>query len=364
MTKFIRRTALVPVAVLLLVLAAACGSSSSSGTSDTSGGSTGSTTAQLPQTTLSGSGSTFQDPFDEAVFRDFTSEAQPNVTVNYNPVGSGQGQTDLAGGVTDFAGSDSLVKDADKGSFKGPFLYIPIVSAPITISYNVSGVDKLTLSATTLAKIFSTSVKTWDDPAIKADNPGVDLPSTAITVVHRSDGSGTTSNFTSYLMKAAPSDWTLGSDKTVAWASSTVGVQGNPGVASKIKSTDGAIGYVDFADATQAGLKFASIKNAAGTAVAPTLDGATAAMASATVTADVTVSPMNAPGADAYPITSPTYIIVYSTQSNHAKGLALKALLEYVLGPGQQKATALNFAPLPDALLTKAKAQIDKIQVP
>ncbi|HEX4493239.1 MAG TPA: phosphate ABC transporter substrate-binding protein PstS [Acidimicrobiia bacterium] len=364
MTKFIRRHALPPLAVLIVVLAAACGSSSSNGGASNTSGSTGSTGAQLSQTTLSGSGSTFQDPFDEAVFRDFTSEAQPNVTVNYNPVGSGQGQTDLAGGVTDFAGSDSLVKDADKSSFKGSFLYIPIASAPITISFNVNGVDKLTLSASTLAKIFSTSIKTWDDSAIKADNPGVDLPSTSITVVHRSDGSGTTSNFTSYLAAAAPSDWTLGSDKTVAWASSTVGAEGNPAVASKIKGTDGAIGYVDFADATQAGLKFASIKNSAGSVVAPTLDGATAAMASATVTADVTVSPMNAPGADAYPITSPTYLIVYSTQSNHAKGLAVKALLEYVLGPGQQKATALDFAPLPDALLAKAKAQVDKIQVP
>lgn len=367
MTKFIRRNALAPLAVLILVIAAACGSSKSNGgTSNTSGsGATTSSEAQLAQTTLSGSGSTFQDPFDEAVFRSFSSDAQPNVTVNYNPVGSGQGQTDLAGKVTDFAGSDSLVKDADKAGFKGgAFLYVPIVSAPITISFNVNGVDKLTLSASTLAKIFSTSIKTWDDPAIKADNPGVDLPSTAITVVHRSDGSGTTANFTAYLMAAAPSDWTLGSDKTVAWGSSTVGVQGNPGVASKIKSTDGAIGYVDFADATQAGLKFASVKNSAGTAVAPTLAGATAAMASASVTPDVTVSPMNAPGADAYPITSPTYIIVYQSQTNHDKGLAVKDLLEYVLGAGQQQASSLDFAPLPPALLAKAKAQVDKIQVP
>jgi phosphate transport system substrate-binding protein len=362
MTPFVRSRALVPVAVLMLVVAAACGSSS--GASSDSTGSGASTGAQLPQTTLSGSGSTFQDPFDEAVFRDFTSDAQPNVTVDYNPVGSGQGQTDLAGGVTDFAGSDSLVKDADKASFKGPFLYIPVVSAPITVSYDVSGVDKLTLSPATLAKIFSTSITAWDDPAIKADNPGVELPSTSITVVHRSDGSGTTANFTAYLMAAAPTDWTLGSGKTVAWASSTVGAQGNPGVAGKIKSTDGAIGYVDFADATQAGLKLASVKNSAGTAVAPTLDGATAAMASATVSADVTVTPMNAPGADAYPITSPTYLIVYASQTNHDKGLALKALLEYVLGAGQEKAASLDFAPLPDALLAKAKAQVSEIQVP
>jgi phosphate transport system substrate-binding protein len=362
MTSFMRRNALVPIAAAILVLAAACGSSGSSKPAATGG--SGTTSAQLPATTLKGSGSTFQDPFDEEVFRDFQSDAQPNVTVTYNSVGSGQGQTDLEGGVTDFAGSDSLVKDADKSKFKGPFLYIPIVSAPITISYNLSGVTKLTLSASTIAQIFSTKITKWNDPAIMSDNPGVTLPSTAITVVHRSDGSGTTANFTSYLTQAAPSDWTLGTDKTVSWASTTIGASGNSGVAAKIKSTGGAIGYVDFADATQTGLSLASVKNSAGTVVAPTLAGATAAMASATVTADVTVSPMNAPGADAYPITSPTYIIVYTTQTSHDKGEALKALLEYVLSTGQSKAAALDFAELPPALLTQAKAQVDKIVIP
>jgi len=364
MTTFLRRNALIPLAAAILVLAAACGSSGSGKPAATSGGS-GSTSAKLPATTLKGSGSSFQDPFDEEVFRDFTSEAQPNVTVNYNPAGSGQGQTDLEGQLVDFAGSDSLVVPGDVTKFKGgAFLYIPIVSAPITISYNLSGVTKLQLSAATIAKIFSTSITKWDAPEIKADNPGVTLPSTSITVVHRSDGSGTTANFTQYLTEAAASDWTLGTGKTVNWASSTIGAAKNAGVAGKIKSTDGAIGYVDFADATSAQLSVASIKNSSGTFIAPTLAGATAAMAAATVTADVTVSPMNSSGADAYPITSPTYIIVYATQTSHAQGTALKALLEYVLGAGQAKAAALNFAELPPALLVKAKAQVDKIVVP
>jgi phosphate transport system substrate-binding protein len=363
MTTFVRRNAFVPLAVLLLVVAAAC--SSSGGSKPAATGGSGSTSAALPATTLKGSGSSFQDPFDEQVFRDFTSDAQPNVTVNYNPAGSGQGQTDLEGQLVDFAGSDSLVVPGDVSKFKGgAFLYIPIVSAPITISYNLTGVTKLQLSAATIAKIFSTTIKTWDAPEIKADNPGVTLPSTPIVVVHRSDGSGTTSNFTKYLTQAAPSDWTLGTGKTVNWASSTIGAAKNSGVAGKIKSTDGAIGYVDFADATSAQLSVASIKNSTGSFIAPSLAGATAAMAAATVTADVTVSPMNASGADAYPITSPTYIIVYAKQTSHAQGSALKALLEYVLGAGQSKAAALNFAELPPALLAKAKAQVDKIVVP
>jgi phosphate transport system substrate-binding protein len=360
MTSFMRRNALVPLAAAILVLAAACGSSGSGKPAASGGGG-----AQLPTTTLKGSGSTFQDPFDEEVFRDFQSDAQPNVTVTYNSVGSGQGQTDLQGGVTDFAGSDSLIAAADAPKFKGPFLYIPIVSAPITISYKLSGVSKLTLSATTIAKIFAAKVTTWNDPAIAADNPGITLPSTAITVVHRSDGSGTTANFTQYLtLAASATDWPLGTGKTVSWGSTTIGANGNAGVAAKIKSTDGAIGYVDFADATKSGLTFASVKNSAGTVEAPSLAGATAAMASATVTPDVTVSPMDARGADAYPITSPTYIIVYTTQTNHDKGEALKALLNYVLSTGQSKAAALDFAELPPALLAKAKAQVDKIVIP
>jgi phosphate transport system substrate-binding protein len=360
MTTTMRRRVPATLIALIAVFAAACSSSKSNAGSTTSVGAG----AQLAATTLKGSGSTFQDPFDEQVFRNFTTNAQHNVTVTYNSVGSGQGQTDLQGGVTDFAGSDSLIPAADASKFKGTFLYIPIVSAPITISYNLSGVSKLQLSASTIAKIFAAKITAWNDPAIAADNPGVTLPSTAITVVHRSDGSGTTANFTKYLTLAAASDWSLGTGKTVSWASTTIGASGNAGVAAKIKATSGAVGYVDFADATQTGLTFASVKNAAGQVVAPSLAGATAAMDSAAVTAAVTVSPMNAPGATAYPITSPTYIIVYEKQTSHDKGAALKALLEYVLGPGQATAASLDFAALPAALLAKAKAQLDKIQIP
>jgi phosphate transport system substrate-binding protein len=357
MTHTIRRRSLASLAVLIVAFAGACGSSKSSG-----GGGTGG--SALPATTLNGSGSSFQDAFDQEVFKDFTTNEQKNVTVNYNPTGSGQGQTDLQGGLVDFAGSDSLVADADVSKFKGSFLYVPIASAPITVSYNLSGVDKLELSASTLAKIFSSKITAWDAAEIKADNPDASLPSTPIVVVHRSDGSGTTANFTKYLTEAAASDWSLGTDKVVNWATSTIGAEKNTGVAEKVKSTDGAIGYVDFSDAEAAELSFASIKNAAGTVVEPSLAGATAAMASAEVSDDVTVSPMNAPGDDAYPITSPTYIIVYEKQTDHDKGTALKALLSYVLGAGQDKAESLDFAKLPDALLEKAKAQLDKIQIP
>ena len=189
------------------------------------------------------------------------------------------------------------------------------------------------------------------------------LPSTSITVAHRSDGSGTTANFTKYLTKAAPTTWTLGTDKTVAWPSGQQAGNGNAGVAQIVKGTNGAIGYVDFSDAKASGLVFASIKNAAGKYVQPTLAGASAALQSATVNADLTYDPLNASGAQAYPITSPTYILVYTTQSDAAVGNALKGFLDYIYGAGQALAATVDFAKLPANILSQAKAQVAKIKV-
>jgi phosphate transport system substrate-binding protein len=169
--------------------------------------------------TLNGSGSTFQKPFNQAVIEAFT-KANSGITVNYAGGGSGKGKTDLQTKTVDFAGTDSLVKEEDLSKYQGgTILYFPTVASPITVSYNLSGVDSLKLSPATLAKIFSGKVTKWNDPAIAADNSGVTLPDTAITVVHRADASGTTSNFTKYLTAAGGSDWTLGSGDTVQWPS-------------------------------------------------------------------------------------------------------------------------------------------------
>lgn len=350
------------VAVLLVLglVAAGCGSD---GKKSDSGGTTDTTakTKELAAATLNGSGSTFQQAYDETVIDAFKSE-QPAVTVTYAGGGSGKGQTDLQAGLVQWAGSDSTVAAADVPKYKGDFLYFPTVGAPITVSYNVSGVDKLQLSADTIAGIFQGTIKTWDDSAIKADNPGADLPSTAITVVHRSDGSGTTAGFTKYLTKAAPTTWKLGTDKTVAWPTNEQAGNGNSGVAQAVGATDGAIGYVDFSDAKAANLKFAAIKNASGKYVAASIDGATAAMQSATVNADLTFDPLNASGAKAYPITSPTYILVYTTQTDSAVGNALKGFLNFIYGQGQDLAASVDFAKLPSNILSQAKAQVDKIK--
>jgi len=344
----------------LSLIATACGDSgSSSPIANTSDNSTG---GALPSLTLNGSGATFPAAFYEEVLATFNAD-NSDVTINYNPVGSGQGQSDLAGKLTDFAGSDSLVNDKDKGNYEGGFLYIPTVAAPITVSYNLKGIDSLQLSPEALAGILQTDITSWDDSAIAADNPGVSLPATAITVVHRSDGSGTTANFTHYLDLAAPNVWKLGTDKTINWPSGTIGAAKNSGVADAINSTDGAIGYVDFADARAVGLTFAAIKNRNGNYVAASLEASSEALDGAQVAADLTYNPLNSAGAGAYPIVAPTYILTYTSYADANTVTVLKAMLRYLLGPAQDQANALDFANLPDGLRQKALAQVDSIAV-
>lgn len=346
---------LIALLALFGTVAAACGGSSKSDSGDKAS----SYDYASLSGTLNGSGATFPKAFYEEAIAGFEGVAS-GVTVNYNAVGSGQGKKDLAAGTSDWAGTDSLVADADKASFKGPFLYFPTVAAPITVSYNLSGVSKLQLSAATLAKIFTGSITTWNDAAIAADNPGVTLPSTAITVAVRSDGSGTTSNFSKFLAAAAPEAFTLAAGDTVAWPNAQA-AKGNTGVAQTIKATNGAIGYVDLSDAKASGLAFASIKNKNGEFVQPTLDAASAALAGATINADLTYSALNSPGTGAYPITASTYIIVYTTISDAAKASAIRGWLNYVLTDGQKLAPDVDFAPLPASLQQKAIAQIASI---
>jgi phosphate transport system substrate-binding protein len=355
--NLLSRLAIVGVAIAGLVLAG-CGGGNDNGGTSNPGTSGGSNLASLSGS-LKASGATFPDAYYQEVISQFKSVA-PKVTVTYNAVGSGTGKKEFSQGLDDFAGSDSLVKPTD-GPAPGSFMYIPTVAAPITVSYNLSGVDKLQLSPDTLAKIFSTSIKKWNDPAIAADNAGVSLPDKNITVAHRSDGSGTTSNFTKYLTAAAPSSWKLGAGDTVNWPAATQGAEKNTGVAQIIQQSDGAIGYVDFSDASELKLTFASIKNKAGQFVAPTLEGAAAAVEGAQVADDLSYNPLNADGATAYPITSPTYLLIKPKYDDANKAALVKGFVRYVLTDGQSIAKDVNFAALPSSLQQKALAQLDKI---
>lgn len=356
-------TPLLRLLAALLALAtfvAACG-----GGNDASGGEgTKAPNSDEPKLTgtLNGSGATFPQAFYEEVIAGYN-EVQPGVTVNYGGGGSGKGRQELQDQVVDFAGSDGLVKDEDRPKFKGEFLYIPTITAPITVSYNLPDVKDLQLDADTIAKIFQRQITTWDDPAIKALNAAAKLPSTDITVVHRSDGSGTTENFTKYLVAAAPTTWTLKSGSTVEWAADTQAGNGNTGVASGVKGTPGAIGYVDLSDANASDLQVAKLKNKAGKFVAPTVEATSAALAGATVNADLSYNPLNAEGAESYPIAAPTWILVYKNQTDQAKVDAFTSFMRFLLTDGQKLAEEIDFAPLPEELRKKALAQLDQIVV-
>jgi phosphate transport system substrate-binding protein len=347
--------------------ATTAGSATTASAAATTGGSATAATIAIPpnvSATLNASGATFPKPFYEDAIAEFQAQYK-SVTINYAGGGSGKGRQDLADQLVDFAGSDGLVKDADKATYKGgEFLYFPTVAAPITVSYNVSGLEELKLSASTIAKIFQAKITKWNDPAIAADSAGATLPNPDSVVAHRADGSGTTENFTKYLVAAAGADWTLASGSTVQWPANTQAGNGNAGVAQIVDGTDGAIGYVDFSDALAAKLSFASIKNSAGTFVAPSLEASSAALEGAKVEADLSYNPLNAPGKDTYPIVAPTWLLVYSKQTDKAKAQATVAFIQYVLTDGQDLAADANYAKLPTALQAKALAQLAKVQIP
>lgn len=384
MTSMTRRRATLVLGIMLALtmVGAACGDSGSSsgssaaattaaGSATTAGGGAettagggadttaggAATTAGNLSGTLQGSGSTLQKAYEDEAVDAFT-KANAGTTVTYGGGGSGKGRTDLKNKVVDYAGSDSPFAAADKPA--DPILYFPILFSPITVSYNLDGVDKLQLSADTIAKIFQRDIKKWDDPAIAADNPGIKLPSSDITVAHRSDGSGTTQNFTEYLVAAAPTTWKLKSGSTVEWPADTQAGNGNQGVAQIITSTKGAVGYVDLSDAKAANLKFATVKNQSGNFIEPSADSATKAGEGITVKDDLTFSAVNTTAADGYPITAPSWVIVYAKQAAGKLDL-VRAYISFLIGDGQKLLADIDYAPISASLQQKATAQLDQI---
>ncbi|MEI7754445.1 MAG: phosphate ABC transporter substrate-binding protein PstS [Actinomycetota bacterium] len=368
-----RRTGAVVGILALSLIGAACSSSSTKDTtaesSTTVAEGTTTTVAGLDYSKLSGSlvasGATFPKSFYDEAIANLATTA-PNLTVEYGGGGSGKGRSDLQEKVVDFAGTDGVVKAEDIAKFTGgEFVYVPTVIAPITMSYNLPGVDTLQLSPATIAGIYQLTITNWNDAAIAADNPGVTLPDQAIVAARRADGSGTTENFTKFLKAAVGPDaggtWALGSGSTVEWPAGTQAGDGNSGVAQLVKSTTGAIGYVDLSDAKANGLTVASVKNKAGKFVAPTLEGASAAAEGATIKDDLTYFLGWADGDAAYPIAAQTWIIAYTTQADPAKAEAIRGFLTYLLNEGQTLAPTIDFAPLPESLRLKAIENIAKI---
>ena len=340
--------------------------------SDAAAAPTGSESPALPFTLeavsgdLAGSGATFPQAFYNEAIAELETLA-PDLTIEYSGGGSGTGRSDLAAQLKDFAGTDAPVKEADLPTYKGgEFVYVPTVLAPITMSYNLDGVDTLNLTPSTIAKIFQLQITNWNDAAIAADNPDATLPDEPIVVVRRADGSGTTENFSHFLDNAVGAGgdgtWTLGYGSELEWPDGTQAGDGNGGVAQLITDTPGSIGYVDLSDAIESGFTFANVQNKAGNFVAPTLEATTAAATNITLNDDGTFFTGWADGDDAYPIAAQTWIIVYTTQPDADTAAALQYFLTYLVSAdGQALAEELNYAPLPAAIRDVAMANIAKI---
>jgi phosphate transport system substrate-binding protein len=345
------------VAVLSLVLAA-CGSSSNTTSS-------GSTASASTSATISGAGSTFAAP----VYEQWGASGSPSgVTLNYQAVGSGAGVTALEGKTVDFGASDPPLKPAEESTLAkvGEPVQIPMFLGAITVSYNLPGVKAgLKLEGPTIADIYLGKIKTWNDPAIAALNPGVTLPSTPITVIHRSDSSGTSAGFTGFLAATDP-EWLAKvgpGSKEPAWPTGT-GAKGNAGVAGAVAQTTGAVGYVEQAYALQHNFTYANVKNKAGNFVAPSLASTTAAAEGVTVPTNLGFKIKNPSSPQAYPITSQTFVMVYKDMckagvpGGKAAAEGVVKFLNYGLGAGQEILSKADYAALPAPILAKSKAAV------
>ena len=347
-------------ALLLLTVACArenAGNSTTASSTASSGGSVD----------LTGAGATFPYPIYSKWFSDYAT--QTGVRINYQSIGSGGGIRQLSEQTVDFGASDSPMSDQELAAAKGgPVLHFPTVMGGVVITYNIPGLGSpINLNARTIADIFSGRITRWNDTRITTLNPGAQLPTTDILVVHRSDGSGTTYIFTDYLSAAVPA-WktSVGKGKEVKWPVG-LGAKGNEGVAGQVKQTPGSIGYVELAYAKQNSLPFAAVTNQAGKTVLASVASITAAAAnvakSLPANSDYRISIANAPGADSYPISSMTWILVYKHQRDPVKGKKLVDFLSWAYTQGEAAASSLDYAPLPPELTARLKTRLGTIDV-
>jgi phosphate transport system substrate-binding protein len=318
----------------------------------------------LGQTTLNGAGATFPNPMYSKWFSEYH-KIHSDVQVNYQPIGSGGGIRQVTAGTVDFGASDMPMTDKQLQDAKAlNILNIPTVLGAVVPAYNIPGVPgEVKFTPDALAGIFLGKISKWNDKAITSANPGVNFPDKEIIVVHRSDGSGTTFIWTDYLSKISP-EWKgqVGSDTSVKWPVG-LGQKGNEGVAGSLRQMSGAIGYVELIYAVQNNIPYGSVRNAAGVFVKASLEGVTAAAASAPkMPADFRVSITNAPGKDAYPISSFTWLLIPAQSKDAAKGKILADFLSWMVTDGQKMTSALAYAPLPDNVAAKVKDAIRQVK--
>jgi len=301
---------------------------------------------------ITGAGATFPAPIYSKWFTEY-SAAHPGVQINYQSIGSGGGIKQVCSGVVDFGASDMPMTDELLKSCGVKLVHIPTVLGAVVPTFNVAGVSDLRFSGDVLADIYMGKITNWNDPRIAKDNPGVKLPDQKIIVVHRSDGSGTTFIFTDYLSKVSK-EWANGPGKGTAinWPTG-IGGKGNENVASSVRQYPGAIGYVELIYALQNNITFGSLKNADGKWVKASIQGVTAAAATAKIPADYRVSITNAPGPEAYPISSFTYLLIPTQPKDMAKEKVIKDLLSWCIKSGESEVSSLSYAPLPSNLQEK-----------
>ena len=312
---------------------------------------------------LQGTGATFPAPIYQKWVSEY-SKAHPNVQIDYQSAGSGQGIKDISGNTVAFGATDKPMSDDElKAAKGGELLHVPTVLGAVVVTYNLPGNPELKFTPDVVADIYLGKITKWDDARIKADNPGAQLPSTNIAVTARADGSGTTAVFTEYLSKVS-AEWKekVGTGTSVNWP---VGqrAKGNEGVTAALSQTPNALGYIELAYAVRKNLPVAALKNKAGNFVKPTLEAVTAAAAETATPDDLRVSITDAAGATAYPISAYTYILVYKNQTNAAQGKALVDFLWWALHDGQAvtKDPLYPYAPLPEAVVKRAEAKLNSI---
>jgi phosphate transport system substrate-binding protein len=316
------------------------------------------------QTTLNGAGATFPYPMYSKWFSKYH-DAHPDIQFNYQSIGSGGGIRQVLAGTVDFGASDGPMSDEQLAQAKTKILHVPTVLGAVVPAYNVSGVSgEIKFTQEVLAGIFLGKITNWNDKAIASANPGVTLPKDEpIVVIHRSDGSGTTFIFTDYLSKIS-SDWQsqAGKGTSVKWPVG-LGGKGNEGVAGMIRQMQGSIGYIELIYAVQNKITYGTVRNAAGEYVKASLDSVTAAAASVkNMPADFRVSITNAPGKDAYPISSFTWLLIPAQSKDAAKGKIIADFLSWMVDDGQKMTADLTYAPLPESVATKVKAEIKQVR--
>jgi phosphate transport system substrate-binding protein len=311
---------------------------------------------------LTGAGATFPYPIYSKWFSEYAA-AHPGVEINYQSIGSGGGVKQFTAGLVDFGASDMPLTDEQIAASKIKLTLVPTVLGAVVPVFNVTGVSDIKLGSEVLADIYLGKITSWNDGRIAKDNPGVSLPALKIIVVHRSDGSGTTYIFTDYLSKVS-SEWANGPGKgaSPSWPVG-VGGKGNEGVAGLVRQLPGAIGYVELIYALQNKISFGEIRNAAGNWEKASIAGVTEAADSIKqLPADYRVSITNAPGKDAYPISSFTWMLVPLKSPDSAKGKVIKDLLSWIINSGESEAASLSYAPLPKSVAEKVLKTVYSLQ--